>query len=1232
LKREKLANGLQKLSETEEVVAELQEMITKLQPVLVEKRAEASDLLLVVASETEKANAVRFKVSSEEKVVGAQAEEANAVAADCENDLAKAMPALRGAIAALDKLNKGDIGEMKAYKTPPDAVVMVMSSVLVLFGHPKSKQNWDEAKALLGDTQFLKNCVKYDKDNIDAKTSKMLAPFISNPDFNPEFVAKKSSAAASLCMWVRAMDTYSKIAKEVEPKKKKLKAAKETLAVAKDSLAEKQSALAEVEAKLTELEEKQNVTLAEKKKLEDESDLCQSRMVRAAKLTTALGSEKIRWGDSVSDFDCQIEQSVGSVFLASAFVAYLGAFDTSFREKITTAWILRCQEKLIPVPDLFSLYDILADPVAVRQWNLEGLPLDTLSIENGIIVSRSQRWCLLIDPQTQARTWLGNRHKADGLMLMKPSTPNPLRIVEAALRNGKPLILEDAGETLDPALEPVLLRQVYKQQGRLLLRLGDSDVDYDPSFHFYVTTKIPNPHYSPELCIKVTLVNFTVTALGLEDQLLGEVVQLERPDLEESKNELIRSMAADKKEIADLEDKILTMLKNAEGNVLDNQVLVDTLEEAKATSNVIAAHLKEAEETNEQITIARSAYKAVPERGYILYFVMSDLSKINDMYQYSLDFFKQLFRLQIEASQKNNDVAVRCQSLINNITIAVYESVCRGLFEKDKVILSFSFCCNILRGSGAITTEEWSFFVRGKVLTQSTPEHQNTLDPTWMPDPAWLLLDAAERLIEPLAGLADAICRNPIQWKTEFFESEHPVMAELPDGFGPLTAFQKLLVLNCLKPEKLLYSVMDFVSAEMGKSFIESPPIEMASIYKDSSPSRPVIFVFATGCDPTELLMRFAREKSMDGDRLRMVSLGQGQGPVAQRHLDSCTTSGGWVFLQNCHLAKTFMPQLELQIEAFGDGSVKVNSNFRLWLSTMPCDHFPISVIQNGIKVTTEPPRGLRANMLKSLNELPDGFFETSSKPGAFQKLVFGLVFFHSVVQERKKFGPLGWNIKYEFNDADLRVSLEMVKMYLDESPEGVPWETLVYMVSEISYGGRVTDGMDRRLIRAIIETYFQPDAMQDGFEFGGNPQYYSPVARDVQSYVNYVETLPYHEVPEVFGLHANANVSFQMQESKYVLDTVLANQPQETGGGVGESSDELVSRITEEVLEKLPEQFTWDEGERAKQFEVGEDGLMDSMSTVLLHEMGRFNKLIRVIGSSLLEMRKALKGLVVMS
>jgi dynein heavy chain len=80
-----------------------------------------------------------------------------------------------------------------------------------------------------------------------------------------------------------------------------------------------------------------------------------------------------------------------------------------------------------------------------------------------------------------------------------------------AVAAGSPCLIEDVGETLDPALEPVLQQSTFKQGGRLLIRLGDADVDYDPHFKLYITTKLANPHYFPETCIKVTVINFTVT-------------------------------------------------------------------------------------------------------------------------------------------------------------------------------------------------------------------------------------------------------------------------------------------------------------------------------------------------------------------------------------------------------------------------------------------------------------------------------------------------------------------------------------------------------------------------------------------------------------------------------------------------------------------------------------------------------------------------------------------------
>ena len=945
-------------------------------------------------------------------------------------DVDKALPALNSAMAALDALNKGDIVEMKGYKTPPEAVVKVMNAVLLLFGKPKKEQNWDEAKLLMGDMQFLENAKKYDKDNISSGILKSLKVFTADPEFDPDFVRGKSSAAASLCMWVRAMDTYATVVKEVGPKKEALKQAKNSLAEAEASLGEKRASLQDVESKLADLQQQQADTLAEKDRLEAESELCQNRLARADKLTASLGSEKIRWSEKVTELDQEIVECTGSVFLASAFVSYLAPFNGLYRVKLTSRWTEECGSLGIPVGSNFSLSEVMGDPVLIRQWNIDGLPYDNLSIENGIVISKLRRWPLMIDPQGQARTWIGNMELKNGLKVVKPTTHNYLRTLEAAIRNGNPMILEDVTDHVDPAVDPVLLRQTFKQNGRLLLRLGDSDIDYDPQFKFYITTKLPNPHYTPELCIKVTLINFTVTAEGLEDQLLAEVVMLERPELEETKNKLIKSMAADKKQIAELEDKVLTMLKDSEGNILDNQALVETLEESKRTSTTVKEHLAEAEQTNAEITIVREDYRPVAIRGSTIYFVIADLARVNDMYQYSLDFFKSLFVSQIGVSEKHTDVHERCKILIKNVTASAYENVCRGLFEKDKLLFSFMLCCNILRGQddGGITAAEWNCFNMGTSATRDVDEEPRLKPETLeLSDQIWELLVNLSHQVESLGELCDDIEAHPAEWAVLLQADEPQLIGHKSSSTiaSELSLFGLLLVFRCVQPQRLMHLCVQFVKQAMGRFFVERVPVEMSRIYRDTTNTTPAIFIFAMGCDPTDRLLKYAvDEHGLQIERLHMVSLGQGQGPRAEQFIENSKVSGDWVFLQNCHLAKTFMARLEQLIDALTQNPERVHADFRLWLSSSPCNHFPISILQNGVKATMEPPSGLRANLLKSLaTNVTDGHFSSSSKPAEFQKLLFGLLFFHGIIQERKKFGPLGWNIKYEFNDSDLQVN-----------------------------------------------------------------------------------------------------------------------------------------------------------------------------------------------------------------
>jgi dynein heavy chain len=178
--------------------------------------------------------------------------------------------------------------------------------------------------------------------------------------------------------------------------------------------------------------------------------------------------------------------------------------------------------------------------------------------------------------------------------------------------------------------------------------MGDANVDYDDMFKFFMTTKMPNPHYIPEVCIKVTLINFTVTFEGLEQQMLGDVVIAEKPEIEEKRDKIVLTMAADAKTLKDLENKILRLLSEATlEQILDEDTLINILEDSKVISGEVNERMALSKIVEIEINETRNLYKRVSIRGSILYFVIADLAGIDPMYQNSLAYVKSLFNKAI---------------------------------------------------------------------------------------------------------------------------------------------------------------------------------------------------------------------------------------------------------------------------------------------------------------------------------------------------------------------------------------------------------------------------------------------------------------------------------------------------------------------------------------------------------------------------------------------------------
>ncbi|CAE7211449.1 DNAH6 [Symbiodinium sp. KB8] len=1226
----RLQTGVDKIDEANEFVNNLQEELTKLAPVISQKIKEADELVPVVTEEQKKAEVIKEKVSSEEVIVRKQADEVKAIADDAQRDLDIAMPALESALKSLDALDKKDIQEIKSFAKPPPLVMLTMEAVNVLL---QEKPDWDTAKKVLNRPTFLQDLKAYDKDNIPEKVLKQLTKYVTKPEYTVEAVGNQSKAAKSLCMWTYAMDTYSKVAKEVEPKKQKVAELNDKLAKANAELKAKQDNLHEVESQVAALQKKLNDTVSEKDRLVAEAQLTKDRLARADILTVGLKDEGIRWRETVASIRQDIINLTGDVFLSSASISYYGPFTGTYRNDIVDAWLTELKRLQIPSGESFDLREVMGNPVEIREWNLQGLPTDAVSINNGVMVVRGKRWPLMIDPQSQGNKWIKKKEGKE-LKTLKMTNPKMLLILEGCIRTGAPMLMEDIEETLDPALEPVLLKAVYEDNNRLQIKLGDSEVDYDKNFLFYMTTKMPNPHYFPEVCIKVTVINFTVTFDGLEEQLLNEVVSKEIPETLQRRVELMLQLADDKKVLKQLEDKILKLLSESSGNILDDQVLISTLGESKETSTAVNERVEAAEEAAVEIDAACKQYTEVATRGSILYFVIADLANINPMYQFSLFYFVRLFKSCMDKAARSDDIDIRMTNLANQILNGIFQNVCRGLFEDNKLTCSFLIATALQRHAGEITAPEWSLLLRGLGLLDMSQKPPNP-DPDFFTEKMWDYMYAIQQYSP---GRCPDLCQhmadNLEEWKT-WVRHDTPHLMKLPadyDELNQLHYFHYLLLLKGLAQEKLLVAIQEHTRRCLGENFIIFPTATVAELYADSTRSTPIVFVLSTGADPTSMLLRFAQELDM-ASTMGVISLGQGQGPKAIKMVDEACKKGTWVLLQNCHLYKTFMPQLEKMCETLEESNM-IHKDFRLFLTSMPAAYFPVPVLQNGIKLTTEPPKGLRANVMRSFLPMTEEQLSDSSKDKEWRKLQFGLKFFHAVIQERRKFGPLGWNIRYEFNDSDLETSTTITHNMLElDGP--IPWDTLLFVIGHINYGGRVTDDNDRKCLLAILEKYVTPKILEPGYTFSESGTYRCPDnsdTADIESWTKFVASFPLAEQPEVFGMHDNANISFMSQESEKVLNTVLSIQPREAGGGGGKSSEEIVLEIAAEQESRLPERLHT-ENAHPDSFAMSEEtGLMTSLGTCLTQEMARFNRLLQQLTMTLKQVQKAVKGIIVMT
>ncbi|XP_028159312.1 dynein heavy chain, cytoplasmic isoform X7 [Ostrinia furnacalis] len=1153
--------GLGKIAETVEQVEEMQKSLAvKSQELQAKNEAANAKLRQMVKDQQE---AEKKKVESQEIQVALekQTKEIEAKRRDVMADLAQVEPAVIEAQNAVKSIKKQHLVEVRSMGNPPAIVKVALESICLLLG--ENATDWKAIRAVIMRENFINSIVSNfsTEDITDDVREKMRTRYLSNPDYNFEKVNRASMACGPMVKWAIAQIEYADMLKRVEPLRNELKALEDQAQYNVKAGDEVRDLIAQLEKSIASYKEEYAQLISQAQAIKTDLENVQAKVDRSIALLKSLVIERERWESSSETFRSQMSTIVGDVLLSAAFIAYGGYFDQHYRQSLFSTWTAHLAAANIKYRADIARTEYLSNPDERLRWQANALPTDELCVENAIMLRRFNRYPLIIDPSGQATEFIMREFKDRKITKTSFLDDSFRKNLESALRFGNPLLVQDV-ENYDPILNPVLNRELRRTGGRVLITLGDQDIDLSPSFVIFLSTRDPTVEFPPDMCSRVTFVNFTVTRSSLQSQCLHRVLKAERPDIDTKRSDLLKLQGEFHLRLRQLEKSLLQALNDAKGKILDDDSVIATLETLKKEADDIGQKVEETDKVIGEIETVSQQYLPLSQACSSIYFTMESLNQVHFLYQYSLKMFLDIFSSVLVCPRLSGvtDYTARLNTITEELFTAVYERVARGMLHTDRLTFALLLCRIHLKGTGAADTLDQSFgvFLRGKegFVNHAPPsDHLTTQQHTAAARLSSRLM-AFRRLLEKAAELPEL----PAWLSQAAPEQCVPTLWDCDAAAPPAPhtlAMYRLLLIQAFRPDRVIAAATQLVAAVLGPIFLSraETELDLAGITDQQlNATTPALLCSVPGYDASGRVDDMATELNKP---LSSIAIGSAEGfNQAERAINTACKTGRWVMLKNVHLAPVWLVQLEKKLH-----SLQPHPNFRLFLTTEISPKLPVNLLRAGRVLVFEPPPGIRANLLRTFATVPAA--RMMKPPSERARLYFLLAWFHGIVQERLRYVPLGWAKYYEFNESDLRVACDTLDTWIDATamgrtnlpPEKVPWEALVTLLSQCIYGGKIDNAFDQRLLHSFLCKLFTPRSFEADFalvanvdgllqQATGNQRHITmPDGNRRDHFLKWIEELSDRQTPSWLGLPNNAEKVLLTTQGSDLVSKLLKMQ-----------------------------------------------------------------------------------------
>ncbi|GAA97827.1 uncharacterized protein L969DRAFT_96169 [Mixia osmundae IAM 14324] len=1122
--------GLDKLRSTLTQVAEMRELLAITRAELKAKNEEANAKLQTMIAdqreaEQQKAASITLQGQLERQNIDIASRKGAVM-----SELAEAEPAVEEAQLAVSNIKKQQLTEVRSMTNPPEAVKMAMESVCMALG--SKADSWKTVQSFIRRDDFIKSIIDFDTDKRMTASLRLQLEreYLSRPGYTFELVDRASKACGPLVKWLIAQVAYSSILDRVGPLREEVDALEEQAIQTEAQAVSILGTVAALEASITRYKEEYAVLISETQALKTEMDRVESKVGRSIGLLGSLESERQRWEHSSATFDAQMHTMAGDTLLSAAFLAYAGYFDQSHRQSLWRIWARQLEDSAIAFKQDLSLTEFLSTADERLQWQANGLPSDDLCIENAVIISRARRYPLVIDPTGQAASFLRQQYASKRLTITSFLDASFTKSLETALRFGTALLIQDV-ERLDPIVNTVLNKELRRAGGRVLIRVGGQDIDFSPAFSLFLTTRDSSVEYAPDIQSRVTFINFTMTRESLQSQSLSRVMLAERPDTDSKRRDLIKLQGEYVLRLRSLERALLKALNDSQGNILDDDKVLATLETLKREAADVAMKVADADAVLQEVNSITAEYLPLAQACSSIFFMLERLSQLNHFYRFSLTFFLAIFERVLASVATTGASQIpeeRLRIIADTLFSEVFAQASRSVLDADRLVLALHLASIKLR-----TQRQSDVTVSIDVLLHPADVNSPVKTVAGELEVAWLSHQQQAAFAELLAqpswqDVRDSFSKHSAEWQSVLSGSdpERAWTQLVPKVMHQTTeaaeAARSLLLMRALRPDRTLPAAFSLAAAVFGSGLLSDHGARLASLVSEQAAIIPICIVSVVGYDATFRIDALAES---EGIQCVSIAMGSQDGFArAEAAMSNAARQGNWVLLRNTHLCPAWLSGITAKLLV-----MQPTASFRLFLSMEITTTIPINLLSQSRVLMYEAPPGIRASLLDTLSSIPSKYL---GGPAEEARIIFQLAWAHAVIVERVRYCPLGWTKGFEYNDSDFEASLFAIHEWIRRvaqnrsniDPAQMPFQAIRTLFKQATYGGRIDTRQDQALLDTIVDGCFSAACFEESYALvQGQTQLRAPDGLKLTDYIAWAEALPEREPPSWLGLADSA-------------------------------------------------------------------------------------------------------------